>query len=234
MTLYVKQVAGNGNCLLNAVSCQIHSDASELRLALYEEYRKNWEKYMDFLENPLQYAEQIKEEGEWLDETDLAALAHVVDRAIELYVDTLYNLEEPYMTYPPRLKAVDKPVRVIFVHGNHYDAVLDSPPPPPRNYCSTLTCIEDDAEDCSVCGDCYCKDCMDEHECVSNSESEPAACWRCERTDSIQLSGLCSLCQMLKEGTDQCGFCKRICVCSCEDCGKHVCVLHKSFHPCVE
>lgn len=123
MSLYVKKVSGDGNCLLNSVCCQVDDfTVKSLRKELWREYKRNWKRYKDYIEDPRVYAEKIKKDGVWLDETDIVALTHITESIIELYIDTL---DKPYQIYGKSNKHnSDSVIRVIYVNNNHYDAVL--------------------------------------------------------------------------------------------------------------
>lgn len=122
LRLYVKQVPGDGNCLLNAICCQRPNfTPSELRRRLVQEYESNWERYVNFMnEHPVLYASKISNSGVWLDETDITALSRITGTTIELYVN---RLDKPYQVYSESVRKSHSPVRVVYVNSNHYDCL---------------------------------------------------------------------------------------------------------------
>lgn len=153
---HIHRVVGDGNCLLRAIALQTNKTHEDLRNDLYNEYINMREYYSPFFINIDSYIEQIKNNSVWCGEEDISAIANVVNVNIELYIDTLL---EPYMTYTCR-QGSDKVIGIIYVNGNHYDAVLRD-----RLYCDNNDCNEYSVMSCDKCLQNFCENCENGHSC---------------------------------------------------------------------
>lgn len=154
---HIHKVVGDGNCLLRAIGLQVNKSHTELRNCLYHEYIDMKEYYAPFFENIDDYAEHIKNEHIWCGEEDIAALANIIGANIELYMN---DITELYMTYPCRQKS-DDVVGVVYVHGNHYDAVLRD-----WLFCDFSECDSYAIMNCNKCQQNFCSNCDDIHICI--------------------------------------------------------------------
>lgn len=157
---HIHRVVGDGNCLLRAIGLQINKTHLELRNDLYKEYHEMKEYYSPFFVNIDSYMEQIKNNSVWCGEEDIAALANISGANIELYMN---NLTELYMTYRCRQKS-DNVIGIIYVHGNHYDAVLRG-----YIYCDGNECNEYSNMICDKCLKNFCTGCEKMHYCITNT-----------------------------------------------------------------
>jgi hypothetical protein len=250
MSLHIKKVASDGNCLVNAVAYQIeNSSPFQLRQALYEEYRNNWEQYTNFIENPILYADKIKKNGVWLDEIDISVLAKIIGADIELYIG---NLETPpFNVYHPTNKKQNTIVRIIYVNDNHYNAVVITPDSPhltpsisPLNipvlsldtpYCENEKCTVEITKECNSCYHHYCAICMIQHVC---NFREYCSVLECDSVDTEKCDSCyeyyCQNCNhKCHVQITTCSYCSRpACAGTCKDCNDHLCFVHEIIHAC--
>lgn len=162
---HIHRVFGDGNCLLRAIALQTNKTHEDLREELYLEYISVTEYYSPFFINIYSYIEQIKNTNVWCGEEDISALANVVNANIELYIDTII---EPYMTYKCR-EGSDKVIGIIYVNGNHYDAVLRE-----RLKCDAICCNECSVMSCDKCLQNFCENCENGHYCICSTINKAA------------------------------------------------------------
>lgn len=113
------RVPGDGNCLLHAIAAQLPKFThAELRQILYYEYKYNTNAYKDFMERPVEYIENIKNDHVWLDETDISALSKILQCRIEVYKD---RVDKAYSIYNENGKTI---VRLLYIGEMHYDALI--------------------------------------------------------------------------------------------------------------
>ncbi len=162
---HIHKVVGDGNCLLRAIALQTNKTHEDLREELYLEYINMIEYYSPFFINIYSYIEQIKNNSVWCGEEDISALANVVNANIELYIDTII---EPYMTYTCR-EGSDKVIGIVYVNGNHYDAVLRE-----RLKCDAICCNEYSVMSCDKCLQNFCENCENGHSCSCSTINKAA------------------------------------------------------------
>lgn len=174
--MYIMKVSSDGNCLVRAIGLQTGQTHQQLREALFLEYMNHYTYYMPFINNLDEYAYKIRRDKAWLDETDIAALANATESIIEVYTDKYCQLLHPYMLYTGRVVTRTEPVRVFYVNGNHYDAVItqvnnfsiinEATSDGETNlYCNNNRCWRRNITSCQKCEQKFCSSCIENHEC---------------------------------------------------------------------
>ena len=201
MNLKIKRVASDGNCLLRSVAAQMEGlDHRLLRQLLVEEYRNHPEDYQFLYDGDEAYKLHILlvgQDGAWCDEPEIAVLANSLKVEIHVYRD---NLDEIYTKYRPRDTSMGI-VRIIFVQGCHYNAVVEKKsyredpdikiknviaeakaelvPPvftPRRAYCSVPSCASFADKSCKKCRQLFCTGCSMVHSCPVPRNSTCLGC----------------------------------------------------------
>ena len=122
------EMDGDGNCLFRAISLQVYGDPS-----MHLEVRRNC---MDFMEREVdhfrnfvadeefeEYIARKRLEGVHGNHNEIQAMSELYNRSIEVYVPN--HGIEPINIFHSEYKSDDAPIRLCYMDGNHYNAVID-------------------------------------------------------------------------------------------------------------
>lgn len=145
--LEIKRMLGDGNCLFRAVSTQIYGDAD-----WHADIRKHVVKYLlsersyfsQFITEDFdKYIANMSKEGCFGTNLEIQAIAEVYNRAVEVYGSTsdassssgnIANASssssgpdpiKPINIFQSAYGTSNAPIRLAYINGNHYDAVID-------------------------------------------------------------------------------------------------------------
>lgn len=154
----VIKVSADGNCLFRSVGIQLNQDHSTLRKLVVNELLNHIDEYSVLYESRedfLKHIRHVSVDGFWADELEIAALSNVIQMKIKIYLDLS---EKAYAVYSPRSRSKGI-VRVIYVNGNHYDAIVE------KQIRSCSWCKDNSASECSQCKNFLCEFCRHHHIC---------------------------------------------------------------------
>ena len=128
MKLKIREVEGDGNCLLRAVGFHLKIHHTILRNLLVQELKANREHYKTFLtglqidgqelEDIDLYIFNISRDGYWCGESEIAALSNALKTRIHLHIQ---NSPEFVQTYGEENWVAE--IHIIHVRDSHYDAL---------------------------------------------------------------------------------------------------------------
>lgn len=129
--LEVVEMEGDGNCLFRAVSLQVYGDCSmhlEVRRRCLDFMAREVDHFRDFVadEDFAEYIARKRMEGVHGNHAEIQAMSELYNRCIEVFVpDDQRGVVEPINIFHSEYKNGDAPIRLCYMDGNHYDAIVD-------------------------------------------------------------------------------------------------------------
>jgi len=119
---YIKDMAGDGNCLFRSISYQVYGD-SQYHGVLREKCMDYVEAERTFFINYIdgdfkEYVNRMRQNGEWGDNVEIQAMSELYGRRVEIYA---YRVE-PMKTYQRHLGG-DNPIRISYHCRSHYNTI---------------------------------------------------------------------------------------------------------------
>lgn len=130
--LDVVPMDGDGNCLFRAVSLQVYGDVTmhmDVRRDCLDYMERDAGHFRDFVtyaehEEFSEYVARKRMAGVHGNHAEIQAMSELYNRSIEVYVPD--HGIEPINIFHSEYKGVgDAPIRLCYMDGNHYDAVVD-------------------------------------------------------------------------------------------------------------
>ncbi len=131
-SLDVVPMEGDGNCLFRAISLQVYGDCTmhmDVRRDCLDYMERDAKHFRDFViydghEEFNEYVARKRENGVHGNHAEIQAMSELYNRTIEVYVPD--HGIEPINIFHSEYKGVgDAPIRLCYMDGNHYDAVID-------------------------------------------------------------------------------------------------------------
>ncbi len=131
-SLDIVPMDGDGNCLFRAISLQVYGDATmhmDVRRDCLDYMERDAEHFHDFViydghEEFTEYVARKRRNGVHGNHAEIQAMSELYNRTIEVYVPD--HGIEPINIFHSEYKGVgDAPIRLCYMDGNHYDAVID-------------------------------------------------------------------------------------------------------------
>jgi len=131
--MYIEE--GSGNCMFGAVSHILYGSElaeSKVRKETCDFMEVNQEFFTDLMVcdkgfDFARYIQTLQNNGRQADTVEIAAIAHLYGRDVEVYNSTLGDGFTPY-TYTPSYNKLThtEPIRLWYVSQNHYNALINS------------------------------------------------------------------------------------------------------------
>lgn len=126
--LNMVEMEGDGNCLFRAISLQVYGDATmhmEVRGHCLDFMEREAAHFRDFVadEEFHEYIDRKRTEGVHGNHTEIQAMSELYNRSILVFVPN--HGIEPINIFHSEYKGVDAPIRLCYMDGNHYNAVID-------------------------------------------------------------------------------------------------------------
>ena len=127
-SLEVVEMDGDGNCLFRAISLQVYGDQSnhgDVRSACLDFMERESAHYRNFVadEDFADYVSRKRRDRVHGNHTEIQAMSELYNRSIEVFVPA--NGIEPINIFHKDYKGEDPPIRLCYMDGNHYDAIID-------------------------------------------------------------------------------------------------------------
>lgn len=127
--LEVAEQDSDGNCLFRAVSLQVYGDSSnhgEVRRRCLDFMAKDEAHFSSFItDEPFRdYIHRKRRDGVHGNNPEIQAISELFNRPVEVF-DAEVSAEKPLNIFHAEYKTADKPIRVSYHDGNHYNAVID-------------------------------------------------------------------------------------------------------------
>lgn len=131
-SLDIVPMDGDGNCLFRAISLQVYGDSTmhmDVRRDCLDYIERDAEHFRDFViydghEEFTEYVARKRKNGVHGNHAEIQAMSELYNRTIEVYVPD--HGIEPINIFHSEYKGVgDAPIRLCYMDGNHYDAVID-------------------------------------------------------------------------------------------------------------
>ena len=131
-SLDVVPMDGDGNCLFRAISLQVYGDVTmhmDVRRDCLDYMERDADHFRDFVtsvgdEEFNEYVARKRKNGVHGNHAEIQAMSELYNRSIEVYVPD--HGIEPINIFHSEYKGVgDAPIRLCYMDGNHYDAVID-------------------------------------------------------------------------------------------------------------
>jgi len=127
--LEVVEQDGDGNCLFRAVSLQVYGDSNmhgEVRRRCLDFMAKNEDHFASFItDEPFKdYIHRKRRDGVHGNNPEIQAISELFNRPVEVF-DAEVTGEKPINIFHTDYKTADKPIRLSYHDGNHYNAVID-------------------------------------------------------------------------------------------------------------
>ena len=147
--LEIKKMLGDGNCLFRAVSTQIYGDADwhgDIRKHVVKYLKSEQSYFSQFITEDFdEYIARMGREGCFGTNLEIQAIAEVYNRAVEVYGADAAALSssssnatnsssasssaeekvKPINIFQSSYATSNAPIRLAYINGNHYDAVID-------------------------------------------------------------------------------------------------------------
>ena len=145
--LEIKKMLGDGNCLFRAVSTQIYGDAdwhADIRKHVVKYIKSERSYFGQFITEDFdEYIAKMSREGCYGTNLEIQAIAEVYNRAVEVYgsIPSLSSSSsnassaatsssspgpvKPINIFQASYATSNAPIRLAYINGNHYDAVID-------------------------------------------------------------------------------------------------------------
>eukprot|EP00578_Thalassiosira_sp_NH16_P021618 CAMPEP_0181085646 /NCGR_PEP_ID=MMETSP1071-20121207/5337_1 /TAXON_ID=35127 /ORGANISM="Thalassiosira sp., Strain NH16" /LENGTH=465 /DNA_ID=CAMNT_0023167455 /DNA_START=554 /DNA_END=1951 /DNA_ORIENTATION=- len=123
------EMDGDGNCLFRAVSLQVYGDPSmhaEARARCMDFMEREADHFRDFVAYEEEYGEYVARkrlDGVHGNHAEIQAMSELYNRTIEVFVPS--HGIEPINIFHVHYKGNDAPIRLCYMDGNHYNAVVD-------------------------------------------------------------------------------------------------------------
>mmetsp|Transcript_26024 Transcript_26024/g.54291 ORF Transcript_26024/g.54291 Transcript_26024/m.54291 type:complete len:576 (-) Transcript_26024:196-1923(-) len=130
-SLDMVEMEGDGNCLFRAISLQVYGDSSmhlEVRRRCLDFMEREADHFHNFVadEDFGEYIARKRMEGVHGNHTEIQAMSELYNRSIEVFVpDNQHGLVEPINIFHSEYKGDDAPIRLCYMDGNHYNAIVD-------------------------------------------------------------------------------------------------------------
>ena len=126
--LEMVEMDGDGNCLFRAISLQVYGDANmhlEVRRHCLDFMEREADHFRSFVadEEFDEYIARKRLNGVHGNHTEIQAMSELYNRSIEVFVPN--NGVEPINIFHSEYKNVDAPIRLAYVGGEHYNAIID-------------------------------------------------------------------------------------------------------------
>ncbi|KAL7533917.1 hypothetical protein ACHAXR_005523 [Thalassiosira sp. AJA248-18] len=123
------EMDGDGNCLFRAISLQVYGDPSmhlEVRRHCLDFMEREADHFRNFVadEEFDEYIARKKIEGVHGNHTEIQAMSELYNRSIEVFVPNHSSID-PINIFHSEYKSDDAPIRLCYMDGNHYNAVID-------------------------------------------------------------------------------------------------------------
>lgn len=127
--LEVVEQDGDGNCLFRAVSLQVYGDSSmhgEVRRRCLDFMAKDEAHFSSFItDEPFRdYIHRKRRDGVHANNPEIQAISELFNRPVEVF-DAQVSGDKPINIFHTEYKTADKPIRLSYHDGNHYNAVID-------------------------------------------------------------------------------------------------------------
>lgn len=127
--LEVVEQEGDGNCLFRAVSLQVYGDSmmhGEVRRRCLDFMAKDEAHFSSFVtgEPFRDYIRRKRIDGVHGNNPEIQAISELFNRPVEVF-DAEISAEKPLNIFHAEYKTADKPIRLSYHDGNHYNAVID-------------------------------------------------------------------------------------------------------------
>mmetsp|Transcript_27922 Transcript_27922/g.66526 ORF Transcript_27922/g.66526 Transcript_27922/m.66526 type:complete len:697 (-) Transcript_27922:440-2530(-) len=127
-SLEVVEMDGDGNCLFRAISLQVYGDQSnhgDVRSACLDFMERESAHYRNFVadEDFADYVSRKRRDRVHGNHAEIQAMSELYNRSIEVFVPA--NGIEPINIFHKDYKGDDPPIRLCYMDGNHYDAIID-------------------------------------------------------------------------------------------------------------
>lgn len=122
------EMDGDGNCLFRAISLQVYGDPTmhhEVRRHCLDFMEREADHYRNFVadEEFDAYIVRKRTDGVHGNHTEIQAMSELYNRSIEVFVPN--HGIEPINIFHSEYKSDDAPIRLCYMDGNHYNAVID-------------------------------------------------------------------------------------------------------------
>ncbi|KAL3781276.1 hypothetical protein ACHAWO_012109 [Cyclotella atomus] len=137
-SLEITPMAGDGNCLFRAISLQVYGSSdmhSTVRTQCLDFMEVEESHFKDFVAEPYdEYIARKRMDGVHGNHAELQAASELYNRRIEVYVPpkvepmNIFQQEEAKASSgggEESTAAVNHPIRLLYMDGNHYDALID-------------------------------------------------------------------------------------------------------------
>ena len=127
-SLEVVEMDGDGNCLFRAISLQVYGDQSnhaDVRRSCLDFMERESDHYREFVadEDFADYVARKRADGVHGNHAEIQAMSELYNRSIEVFVPAAGI--EPINIFHKDYKGDDPPIRLCYMDGNHYDAIVD-------------------------------------------------------------------------------------------------------------
>jgi hypothetical protein len=133
-SLEITPMAGDGNCLFRAISLQVYGSSdmhSTVRTQCLDFMEVEESHFKDFVAEPYdEYIARKRMDGVHGNHAELQAASELYNRRIEVYVPpkvepmNIFQQEEAKASASSE-ETVNHPIRLLYMDGNHYDALID-------------------------------------------------------------------------------------------------------------
>jgi len=124
------EMDGNGNCLFRAISLQVFGDPSmhlKVRRRCLDFMEREADHFQNFVadEDFEQYVARKRIEGVHGNHTEIQAMSELYNRSIEVFVPDQHSVKPINIFHHEYKRNDDAPIRLCYMDGNHYNAVID-------------------------------------------------------------------------------------------------------------